>query len=202
MIVEHSETWEKPNYLHSVEFSFLYFLVWSLLNCSAELMSANLEVMILGKQARLQAFTLNYFARPPRKAGKTDTNFLTCEKVVSGFWLVIRHFSLVRKIVWPMRLLLIKERLFLFSEFALTKSQYFYNKSYYCNIYRGSHISPGWFSCGSSFLYPGQNGVWKSYYYVRRLSELQHQPTLFPAVLSLINTFSNYFVMLFYLQRI
>ena len=73
----------------------------------------------------------------------------------------------------------------------------------YC-IYRGSHISPSWFSCGSSFFFPDQNGVWKSYYmfYVRRLSELEHQPTLFPAILSLINTFSNYFVMLFYLQRI
>ena len=30
-----------------------------------------------------------------------------------------------------------------------------------CNIYRGSHISPSWFSCGSSFLFPDQNGVWK-----------------------------------------
>ena len=34
----------------------------------------------LGKQGTLQTFNLNYFAWPPRKAGKTDTNFLTCEK--------------------------------------------------------------------------------------------------------------------------
>ena len=29
---------------------------------------------------RVQTFTPSYFAWPPRKAGKTDTNFLTCEK--------------------------------------------------------------------------------------------------------------------------
>ena len=39
-------------------------------------MSVNLEAMILGEQETLQTFTLNYFARPSRKAGK----FLTCEK--------------------------------------------------------------------------------------------------------------------------
>ena len=43
-------------------------------------MSENLEAMILGKQGTLQTFTPSYFAWPPRKAGKTDTNFLTCEK--------------------------------------------------------------------------------------------------------------------------
>ena len=50
------------------------------MNCSTELMSANLESRILGKQGRLQTSTLNYFALPPQKVGKIDTNFLTCEK--------------------------------------------------------------------------------------------------------------------------
>lgn len=36
----------------------------------------------------------------------------TCEKIVSGFGLVIRYFSQVRKIVWPMELFLIKDRWF------------------------------------------------------------------------------------------
>ena len=43
-------------------------------------MSANIEAMILVKHGPLQTFTLSYFALPPRKAGKNDTNFLTCEK--------------------------------------------------------------------------------------------------------------------------
>ena len=49
-------------------------------------MSANLEAMILGKHSPLQTFTLSYFAwrdihsQLLRKAGKNDTNFLTCEK--------------------------------------------------------------------------------------------------------------------------
>ena len=43
-------------------------------------MSANLEAMTLVKEGTLQTFTLYYFAWPPRKAGKTDTNFLTSEK--------------------------------------------------------------------------------------------------------------------------
>ena len=43
-------------------------------------MSASFEAMILVKQGTLQTFTLDYFAWSPRKAGKTDTNFLTCEK--------------------------------------------------------------------------------------------------------------------------
>ena len=52
-----------------------------LLKCSTELMSANLEAMTLGKQGTLKTFTLNYFARPPPKAGKTGhTIFFTNEK--------------------------------------------------------------------------------------------------------------------------
>ena len=45
-------------------------------NCSTELRYANLEVKMLGKQGTLQTLTLNYFACPPRKAGKTDTIFM------------------------------------------------------------------------------------------------------------------------------
>ena len=56
-----------------LEFSFSW---WSI-NCSTEFMSANLEAMILGKQGMLQTFTLNYFAWPPPKARKPDSNFRT-----------------------------------------------------------------------------------------------------------------------------
>ena len=43
--------------------------------------------------------------------------------------MVVGYFLLVRKIVEPMRLLPFKERLFLFGEFALSKSHYLYNNA-------------------------------------------------------------------------
>ena len=93
-------------------FCWVFFLVfwfsWSSINCSTELMSANLEDIILWKKGTLQTFTLNYFTWPLRKAGKTDTNFLTCEK--NRISLLIGHtiFFTSEKKVWPVRLLLIK----------------------------------------------------------------------------------------------
>jgi len=96
------------NSLSKATFCWVFFLVfsfsWSSINRSTELMSANLEAMILGRQVTLQTFTLNYFAWPPRKAGKTDTIFPIAKKMVSGFWLIIRYFSPVRKVVWPIGL--------------------------------------------------------------------------------------------------
>ena len=127
MVVEHSETWDKLDFS---TFCWVFFFVvsfsWSSINCSTEFMSANLEAMTLGKHETLETFTLNYFAWPPRKGGKKTRIFSLVKKIVSGFWWLIRYFSLVRIIVWPMRLLLINERLFLFGDFALSKSQYLY----------------------------------------------------------------------------
>ena len=90
-------------------------------------MSANLEAMILGP---LQTFTLSYFAWPPRKAGKNDKNFLTCEK--NRISLLIGHtifFTSEKN-----RMTNIKERRVLFSEFALGKSQYLYNNKHRATV--------------------------------------------------------------------
>ena len=81
VVVEHSETWDELDFCTFCWVSYLVFsFSWSSANCSTELMSANLEAMILGKQRTLPTW-------PPRKAGKTDTNFLTFEKNRS--WLLI-----------------------------------------------------------------------------------------------------------------
>ena len=109
VVVEHSETWDKLNF-----FTFCWVF------------------LVLDKLF----YWINVckpWSHDFGKAGRREKairifSLALVKKIVSGFWLVIRYFSLVRKVVWPMRLLLIKERLILFGEFALSLSQYFYNK--------------------------------------------------------------------------
>ena len=123
MVVEHSETWDKLNFS---TFCWVFFLVvsfsWSSINCFTEFMSANLEAMILGKQETLQTFTLNYFAWPPRKAGKTDTNSLIGHTI----FFTSENNRMTNEIAFHQW-----ETNFLFGEFSLSKSQYLYNKYFY-----------------------------------------------------------------------
>ena len=87
------------------------------------------------------------------KGGKNRYEFCHfCEKNRIRLLLAIRYFPLVRIIVWPMRLLLINERLFLFSEAALSKSQYLYNKLNYVilNWNRSSLDRAKWCNLSSS----------------------------------------------------
>ena len=55
--------------------------------------------------------------------------FLSLVKTfVCGLWLVIRYFSLVRKIIQPIRLRVLCNASFLFNNSFCSKSQYIYNK--------------------------------------------------------------------------
>ena len=81
------------NSLSKATLCWVLFLVfsfsWSSINPCTELMSAYLKSMILIKQGTLQTFALIYFAWPPPKTGKADTNFLTRDQ--SRIRLLIGH---------------------------------------------------------------------------------------------------------------
>jgi len=93
---------------------FVFSFSWSSINCSTERKSAKLKAMIQGRHRKL--WTSLWEAAP--KGGKTDAIFSLVKNFVCGLWLTIRYFSLVRKIVWPIRLFLVFDRPLLLDSFV------------------------------------------------------------------------------------
>ena len=116
------------NFLSKETFCWVFVLVfsfsWSSINCLQTLKLWFCKSIVKeGNVSNTDSLSITSHDRLERRE-KPIRIFSLVKKIVSGFWLV-------QKIVWPMRLLLIKERLFLCGEFALSKSQYLYNKTRY-----------------------------------------------------------------------
>ena len=90
----------------SLHYALSLFLVHT--NCGTFLLAC----FQASRERSKHPLSITSHGRPERRE-KPIRFFLFCEwNRVSGFWLIIRYFSQVRKIVWPMGFFLIKERRF------------------------------------------------------------------------------------------